>query len=337
MFTAIHTADWHLGQSFHGFDRDYEHQQFLNWLLDQLMQHQPNALIVAGDVFDSINPSAVAQRRVYDFLARACMALPALQIVITAGNHDSAARLEAPAGLLQSLRIHVVGSVWRDSDGQTDVQRFLVPLKDHSNNVAAIVLALPYLRPSDVPTLPGAADPYLEGIRELYQRTTAAAVAMNAALPKPAALLAMGHCHVQGAEESRDSERRLLIGGAEALGAQRFEPEVVDPGGDSALDPLIEEFLECGEQDRLHVDGQREQASEEGRDRRQVILQTVVIGQAEAGGILKRPERTARHIATIDAAIKLAQGVAGIGRLEVVLGPEQPLPAGLALTPRDRA
>ena len=103
------------------------------------------------------------------------------------------------------------------------------------------------------------------------------------------------------------------IGDAEALGAQRLEPEVIDPGGDGALDPLIEQFLEGREEYGLHVDRQREQAIEEGRDRGQVVLQTVVIGQAEAGGILEGPERAARHIAAIDAAVKLTQSVAGIG------------------------
>jgi len=56
----------------------------------------------------------MAQRRFFDFLARAHADLPALQIVITAGNHDAGARLEALAGLLESLNISVVGTVSRD-------------------------------------------------------------------------------------------------------------------------------------------------------------------------------------------------------------------------------
>ena len=92
MLTVFHTADWHLGQTFHGFDRDYEHQQFLDWLLAELRIRKPNALIVAGDVFDTINPSAAAQRRFYTFLADTHAALPELQIVLTAGNHDAGAR-----------------------------------------------------------------------------------------------------------------------------------------------------------------------------------------------------------------------------------------------------
>ena len=226
MLKVFHTADWHLGQSFCGFDRDYEHAQFLGWLLEQLPSQQPDALLLAGDVFDSINPSALAQKRFYSFLAQAHALLPKLQIVITAGNHDAAARLEAPSGLLESLAISVVGTVQRKSNGEIDVQRFLIPLLDNSGEVKAIVLAVPFLRPSDVPLVPDAADPYLDGIRELYRRTTETAFAMQAEQFPNAALIAMGHCHLSGGSESPESERRLIVGGAEAVGIDVFDARI---------------------------------------------------------------------------------------------------------------
>ena len=64
----IHTADWHLGQTFFGFDRDNEHDAFLSWLIDTLEEQQTDVLLIAGDVFDVANPSAVAQRRFFHFL-----------------------------------------------------------------------------------------------------------------------------------------------------------------------------------------------------------------------------------------------------------------------------
>jgi exonuclease SbcD len=182
MLTVFHTADWHLGQSFFGFDRDSEHTRFLEWLLAELHSQQPDALIIAGDVFDSINPSALSQKRYFNFLARAYAASPGLQIVITAGNHDAGARLEAPGELLNSLNVTVVGTVNRDDDGIIDFQKFLVPLKNSNGEIEAIVLAIPFLRPSDVPMIPDAADPYLDGIRELYRLTTEAALKMKAQL-----------------------------------------------------------------------------------------------------------------------------------------------------------
>ena len=226
MLTVFHTADWHLGQSFCGFDRDYEHRCFLDWLLAELKSQRPDALIVAGDVFDTINPSAAAQKRFYNFLANAHAALPGLQIVLTAGNHDAGARLEAPAGLLESLDISVVGTVGQDDAGNINLAKFLVPLKDHDGRVQAIAMAVPFLRPSDVPLVNNAVDPYLDGVRELYRRTTAAAVALRAELNPDAALIAVGHCHLHGGEESRDSERRLVIGGAEAIGPDIFDRQI---------------------------------------------------------------------------------------------------------------
>ena len=222
MLRLIHTADWHLGQSFHGYDRDHEHARFFEWLLRMLAERRPDALLVAGDIFDTVNPSATAQRRYYDFLARAHATAPRLQIVITAGNHDAAARLEAPASLLQSLGITAVGTVARDAEGAIELGKFLVPLKDAEGAVRAIVLAVPFLRPADVPKVADSADAYLEGIRELYRRATDAAVEVRDRKHPGAALIALGHCHMQDATESRDSERRIVIGGAEALRADTF-------------------------------------------------------------------------------------------------------------------
>lgn len=93
----LHTSDWHLGQTLHNFERGYEHQRFLDWLLDTLVMEQVDVLLVAGDVFDNANPSAASQKQLYVFLQQARARLPALQLVVVAGNHDSAGRLEAPA------------------------------------------------------------------------------------------------------------------------------------------------------------------------------------------------------------------------------------------------
>ena len=226
MLRLLHTADWHLGQSFHGYDRDYEHGLFLDWLLRTLAERRSDALLIAGDIFDSVNPSASAQRRFFDFLARAHAALPALQIVLTAGNHDAGARLEAFAAVLESLRITVVGTVARDPAGAIQYQRFLAPLKDANGQIAALAIAVPFLRPADVPEVPESADFYLDGIRELYRQAVEAARTLRDREYPQVALVALGHCHMQDAAESRDSERRIVIGGAEALRADTFPADL---------------------------------------------------------------------------------------------------------------
>ena len=226
MLRILHTADWHLGQLFHGFDRDREHANFLDWLVGILRERCADALIITGDVFDSVNPSAVAQRRFFDFLARAHAEAPSLQIIIIAGNHDAAARLEAPAGLFESLNIKAVGTVARDATGEVNYEKFLIPLKDASGNVKGIVIAVPFLRPADVPMVSEASDGYLAGIREFYRRAAQAAADLRARQHPSAALIALGHCHLADAMESRESERRIVIGGEESLKADAFGPEI---------------------------------------------------------------------------------------------------------------
>lgn len=222
----FHTADWHLGQTFHNYDRDYEHGCFLDWLLGQIAARKPEVLLISGDVFDSVNPPATAHKMYFDFLGRTAEEHPGLQIVVTAGNHDAAARLEAPGRLLNRLNVYVRGTVETTADGQIDYSKFLVPLKDASGSVGAIVLAVPFLRPSDVPQIRDTADAYSAGIAAFYQQLTESAVRLRDAEYPGAVLIGMGHCHLVNGAESQDSERRLIVGGLEALSAAAFPKEL---------------------------------------------------------------------------------------------------------------
>lgn len=219
----LHTADWHLGQTLHDFDRSYEHRCFLNWLLDTLEREQIDALLIAGDVFDNPNPAAEAQKQFYYFLTEAKRRTPHLAIVIIAGNHDSAGRLEAPAPLLQPFDITVVGAVSHTAHGAIDTDRLIVPLRNREGEIVAWCLAVPFLRPGDVPRVETDGDPYPEGVRQLYRRTLEAALHRRSS---GQAIVALGHCHLMGGQPSTDSERRIVIGGAEALPADVFAPEI---------------------------------------------------------------------------------------------------------------
>jgi len=218
----FHTSDWHLGQNLHGQERDFEHACFLTWLLAQLGQQQPDVLLIAGDIFDTVNPPVKAQERLYDFIVSAHEQQPLLTIVMIAGNHDSGSRIELPAPLMRRLRTHAVGRVlWLD-DGELDSDRLLLPLPGKDGEIAAWCLALPFLRPAEVTGMQ-LGDDYLKGIGEVHRRLIAAA---NAKRQPGQALVAISHAHMAGGSVSEDSERSLIIGSAEALPASLFDASV---------------------------------------------------------------------------------------------------------------
>ncbi|WP_110971253.1 exonuclease SbcCD subunit D C-terminal domain-containing protein [Pseudomonas huaxiensis] len=218
----FHTSDWHLGQTLHGQERDFEHACFLDWLLGQLKLREPDALLIAGDVFDTVNPPVKAQERLYDFIVKAHEQQPGLTIVMIAGNHDSGSRIELPAALMRRLRTHAVGRVqWLD-EGQLDSDRLLVPLTNAKGKVLAWCLVLPFLRPAEV-TGPHLGEDYLRGIGQVHEKLIAAALERRD--PKQP-LIAISHAHMAGGSVSEDSERSLIIGNAEALPASLFGAEI---------------------------------------------------------------------------------------------------------------
>ncbi|OBU31812.1 exonuclease SbcCD subunit D C-terminal domain-containing protein [Photobacterium kishitanii] len=221
----IHTSDWHLGHQLHGYNRDYEHQAFLDWLADELEQQQADALLVAGDIFDSANPPASAWRMLYRFLARLAKTLPKLDVVMIGGNHDSPSKLDAPHELLKAFDLHMVGGIHRFADGTLDVERMLVPLTNKEKQTVAYVLAVPFLRSADLRTdnLDDSDDRLIKGVEVLYsEMTQAARTLMN---PEQA-MIGMGHAYMASGKLSEMSERRVLGGNQHALPASIFADDM---------------------------------------------------------------------------------------------------------------
>ena len=84
MIKLLHTADWHIGQTFFDYNRKSEHLQFLEWLRGQLREQCADVLLIAGDVFDTPNPSAESQKMFYKFLKDITTDSPSLQVVVIA-------------------------------------------------------------------------------------------------------------------------------------------------------------------------------------------------------------------------------------------------------------
>lgn len=219
----LHTSDWHLGHSLKGFDRHFEHQCFLDWLLVQLREQAIDALLISGDIFDNANPSAAVQKQLYRFLQAAREASPHLRVVMIAGNHDSPGRLEAPSPLLDLFETTVVGQTWRNGDGEIDLESLIVPLHDRDGVRRAWCLAVPFLRPGDVPRLEVDGDHYLAGVDALYREALQKVLHHRQA---GEAILAMGHCHLDGGAVSQDSERRIMVGGLESLSVAMFDQPI---------------------------------------------------------------------------------------------------------------
>ena len=199
-------------------------RQFLDWLAGVLTKNKIDVLIVAGDVFDVSNPSAASQRMFYRFIHRVTTENPRLQLVVVAGNHDSAARLESPLPLLQEMRTEIKGIVHKQN-GKIDYEHLLVELKNAAGEVEALCLAVPFLRQGDYPVVETEGNPYAEGVKELYARL------LKYALKKRTdgqALVAVGHLLATGSEiAEKDHSERIIIGGLESVSPESFPEQIV--------------------------------------------------------------------------------------------------------------
>ncbi|MBI1495445.1 exonuclease SbcCD subunit D [Halocynthiibacter styelae] len=225
----LHTADWHIGQTLNGWARDGEHQAWLDKLAHVLVQEQIDVLLVAGDVYDGVNPSGASQHILYTALRKFKDARPGLLTFITSGNHDPAGRLEAPAAILEGLDVHVVASVRRIED-EIDIASHMFPIPDENGSHQAWVCAIPFLRSADLPDLnfnqsEGRGSPIVDAARRFHLDIARKAREHAGDLP----ILAMGHLHCHGATESAlgevSAERRILIGGEHALPEDVFPEE----------------------------------------------------------------------------------------------------------------
>lgn len=139
----IHTADLHLGQViYQNYDRTDEHRHFFRQLEQWCREERPDALVVSGDVFDIQQPSAAVRRFFTDHFVSLHRQCPEMQIVIVAGNHDSASRLHADHSVWRLANTRIVGmgpAIERLSgpDGWQDDYIVRLP--------SGFIVALPYM------------------------------------------------------------------------------------------------------------------------------------------------------------------------------------------------
>lgn len=146
MFKFIHTSDWHLGQNFYGYDRSEEQRDFLRQLAGIVQDTKPDALLVSGDIYHTAAPSSAAVSMYVEGMLNIHEACPDMTIVVIAGNHDSASRLESDSLLWRLAGVRVLGGIARDSEGMADLERHIIPVKDKG-----IVAAVPYAHRNSFP------------------------------------------------------------------------------------------------------------------------------------------------------------------------------------------
>ena len=219
----IHTSDWHLGQKFLSQDRAEEHELALSWLLQAIQQQQATMLVVAGDIFDIGNPPNYARRMYYRFLT-SLLGTSCRHVIITGGNHDSPAMLNAPRELLQALNIHVVGAA------AEDLAEELVECRSPEGKLEAVVAAVPFLRDRDLhASISGEGgmervERVSEGIRRHYEAIAALLAGRYPAANIP--IIATGHLYATGALASAKQDN-IYIGNTENIAADQF-PAIFD-------------------------------------------------------------------------------------------------------------
>lgn len=203
MARFIHTADLHLGRMLYG-ERLLEDQVLvLNQLVAEIKRHSPDALLIAGDVFDRSVPPAEAVDALDDFLY-AVVAELGVPVVMIPGNHDSADRLGFGARLL-GKGLHIISTL----------DRCTTPLRINDEHGPIEVYGLPFLEPVRVAHHLKNLD-----IRSHQDATEAMVQAIKSAQPAARSVL-VAHAFVTGAEES-DSERPLSLGGLDTVDAAVF-------------------------------------------------------------------------------------------------------------------
>lgn len=209
---VLHTSDWHIGRTLYGRKRYEEFEAFLTWLAETIQQNEIDALLVAGDVFDTSAPSNRAQALYYRFLCRVA-ASSCRHVVVVAGNHDSPSFLNAPKELLKALDVHVVGSSTESLEDEVLV------LRNEQDAPELIVCAVPYLRDRDIRVAEAGESvedkerKLIDGIRTHYAAVAALAEQKREELGVDIPIVGTGHLFTAGGQTvDGDGVRELYVG-----------------------------------------------------------------------------------------------------------------------------
>lgn len=140
----FHLSDLHIGKQLHHYSLKEDQEYILGEIIEYAGKLHPDAVVIAGDIYDKPVPSAEAVTLFDDFLTRLAKIRPQIPVMIISGNHDSADRLRYAAGILKEEKIYLAGSVPQKEEEHIEK----VALKDEWGEVNFFLL--PFLKPAYV-------------------------------------------------------------------------------------------------------------------------------------------------------------------------------------------
>lgn len=198
----IHTSDWHIGQDFYRYDREEEHAHFFHQLREIIQSEKPDALLVSGDIYHTALPSAAAQKLYTENMVKLHMVHPEMNIIVTAGNHDSYTRLESADKLWKLAKVEVVGNTQNAEGRENILSHHIKEIDDSNGKTIGYVIAIPYTRENNLEIFKAAQ----EVVKEMNREN----------LP----VCMMGHLALMGSDISGHDENN--IGGMDFVESNRL-------------------------------------------------------------------------------------------------------------------
>jgi exonuclease SbcD len=227
----LHTSDWHIGRSFHGHSTLAALAVVLDELVAQVARHEVDLVVLAGDVFDSATPAAGCYPLLTDTLA--AIRAAGAEVVVTSGNHDSAARLGFQSPFAAAAGIHIL----------TRPDQVGVPVTLHDDHGPVQVYGIPFLEPSLVRHVwPGAGGDVT--LRTQAQTMAHAMRLVNAdRVERGGRSIAIAHCFAANVEATPGVEREIRQGTLDVVPLSTFDgPDYVALGhihGRNELSPRV--------------------------------------------------------------------------------------------------
>ena len=194
----LHTSDWHLGHVLYNYDRREEQLYMLDQMAELVLKEQPDVFLLAGDVYDTTQPSASVQTMFSDAMIKIHEACPAMRIVCIAGNHDSGSKHMIFHSPWERMNVKMLGNVSRDAD----LEDYIIQIEDKG-----FVVAVPYAAERNMP------DDFFKRLQERVMQQN----------PGQLPVVLMAHLAVTGSDfKGHDNVTDNMVGGLDCQSAEIF-------------------------------------------------------------------------------------------------------------------